>query len=324
MGCRRTSHSSASRTARPTATTTSPTTRATRRRRCATRRRGSSAQSNATTSTLAARCMPGQPIRAVDCGDIRTELGDPAAHSRYTEGAVRRHPEGRRHADRAGWRSRRADPGAARVRRRRTDHADPDRPAHRLARRGERRARRVVEHDPSCIGNGAYRRDLPNRPARHRQCAHRGGRGGTCLWRASDHRMGTARGRHGRRAGAHPRRRALLHHGRSRWNGSDGCARGGGAFAGRRDVRSGTQADPRAGAQRTRRRNGCGGDHAATRRESDHLHHGRPTDREPDRHGGAGGILRQGGTSPAEDPPSRPASVRSQTRARLHRSGDDG
>jgi agmatinase len=31
----------------------------------------------------------GQPIRAVDCGDIRTELGDPGAHSRYTEEAVR-------------------------------------------------------------------------------------------------------------------------------------------------------------------------------------------------------------------------------------------
>ena len=31
----------------------------------------------------------GKPIRAVDCGDIRTELGDPAAHSRYTEQAVR-------------------------------------------------------------------------------------------------------------------------------------------------------------------------------------------------------------------------------------------
>jgi agmatinase len=31
----------------------------------------------------------GQPIRAVDCGDICTELGDPGAHSRYTEQAVR-------------------------------------------------------------------------------------------------------------------------------------------------------------------------------------------------------------------------------------------
>jgi agmatinase len=31
----------------------------------------------------------GQPIRAVDYGDIRTELGDPGAHSRYTEQAVR-------------------------------------------------------------------------------------------------------------------------------------------------------------------------------------------------------------------------------------------
>ncbi len=30
-----------------------------------------------------------KPIRAVDCGDIRTELGDPAAHMRYTEQAVR-------------------------------------------------------------------------------------------------------------------------------------------------------------------------------------------------------------------------------------------
>ena len=32
----------------------------------------------------------GKPIRAVDCGDIRTELGDPGAHSRYTEQAVRK------------------------------------------------------------------------------------------------------------------------------------------------------------------------------------------------------------------------------------------
>jgi agmatinase len=32
----------------------------------------------------------GKPIRAVDCGDIRTELGDPGAHARYTEQAVRR------------------------------------------------------------------------------------------------------------------------------------------------------------------------------------------------------------------------------------------
>src|SRR5579863_7162958 len=32
----------------------------------------------------------GKPIRAVDCGDIRTELGDPAAHARYTEHAVRK------------------------------------------------------------------------------------------------------------------------------------------------------------------------------------------------------------------------------------------
>jgi agmatinase len=32
----------------------------------------------------------GKPIRAVDCGDIRTELGDPGAHSRYTEHAVRK------------------------------------------------------------------------------------------------------------------------------------------------------------------------------------------------------------------------------------------
>jgi agmatinase len=31
----------------------------------------------------------GRPIRTVDCGNIRTELGDPAAHSRYTEQAVR-------------------------------------------------------------------------------------------------------------------------------------------------------------------------------------------------------------------------------------------
>jgi agmatinase len=31
----------------------------------------------------------GKPIRAVDCGDVRTELADPSAHSRYTEGAVR-------------------------------------------------------------------------------------------------------------------------------------------------------------------------------------------------------------------------------------------
>ena len=31
----------------------------------------------------------GRPIRAVDCGDIRSELGDPAAHSRRTEQAVR-------------------------------------------------------------------------------------------------------------------------------------------------------------------------------------------------------------------------------------------
>lgn len=31
----------------------------------------------------------GKPIRAVDCGDIRTELGDPTAHSRYTEQTVR-------------------------------------------------------------------------------------------------------------------------------------------------------------------------------------------------------------------------------------------
>ena len=123
---------------------------------------------------------------------------------------------------------------------------------------------------------------------------------------------------------ADPRRRTLLHHGRSRWDGPDGCAGGGGAFAGRRDVRSGTQADPWAGAQRTRRRNGCGGDHAAKRREPDHLHHGRAADREPDRDGGAGGILRQGGTSPAEDPARRPASDRYQTRARSHRSGDDG
>jgi len=32
----------------------------------------------------------GKPIRAVDCGDIRTELGDSGAHSRYTEQAVRK------------------------------------------------------------------------------------------------------------------------------------------------------------------------------------------------------------------------------------------
>jgi agmatinase len=32
----------------------------------------------------------GKPIRAVDCGDIRTELGDPGAHARYTEQAVRK------------------------------------------------------------------------------------------------------------------------------------------------------------------------------------------------------------------------------------------
>src|SRR4051794_19264650 len=31
----------------------------------------------------------GKPIRAVDCGDIRSVLGDPAAHSRHTEAAVR-------------------------------------------------------------------------------------------------------------------------------------------------------------------------------------------------------------------------------------------
>jgi len=31
-----------------------------------------------------------KPIRAVDCGDIRTELGDPGAHARYTEQAVRK------------------------------------------------------------------------------------------------------------------------------------------------------------------------------------------------------------------------------------------
>ena len=32
----------------------------------------------------------GKPIRAMDCGDVRTELGDPAAHARYTEQAVRK------------------------------------------------------------------------------------------------------------------------------------------------------------------------------------------------------------------------------------------
>jgi agmatinase len=31
----------------------------------------------------------GRPIRAVDCGDVSTKLGDPGAHSRYTECAVR-------------------------------------------------------------------------------------------------------------------------------------------------------------------------------------------------------------------------------------------
>lgn len=31
----------------------------------------------------------GRPVRAVDCGDVRTDLGDPGAHSRYTEQAVR-------------------------------------------------------------------------------------------------------------------------------------------------------------------------------------------------------------------------------------------
>ncbi len=31
----------------------------------------------------------GRTIRAVDCGDIRSDLGDPAAHSRRTEQAVR-------------------------------------------------------------------------------------------------------------------------------------------------------------------------------------------------------------------------------------------
>lgn len=38
---------------------------------------------------LAGSLYDGKPIRAVDCGDVRTELGDPGAHSRYTEHAVR-------------------------------------------------------------------------------------------------------------------------------------------------------------------------------------------------------------------------------------------
>ena len=68
-----------------------------------------------------------------------------------------RDPGRRRTADRAGRRSRRADPGAARVRGTRPDHAGADRPAHRLARRGERRARGAVQSDQARIRDGAYR-----------------------------------------------------------------------------------------------------------------------------------------------------------------------
>ena len=40
----------------------------------------------------------------------------------------------------------------------RADHAGADRPAHRLARRGERRARGPVQPDPPRLGDGARRR----------------------------------------------------------------------------------------------------------------------------------------------------------------------
>ena len=55
---------------------------------------------------------------------------------------------------------------------------------------------------------------------------------------------------------------------------------------------AGAQADPRARPEGPRRRHGCRRDHAPARRQQYHLHHRRTADRQPDRHGGAGGLLR--------------------------------
>ena len=122
----------------------------------------------------------GRPIRAVDCGDVRADSARCDRARRAHRGGGAGDPASRGHAHRARRRSRDPDPGVARVRRTRADHAGADRSAHRLARGGERRARRIVEPDPPRIGDGACRRDLPDRPARDRQRA--AGRGGCRDW----------------------------------------------------------------------------------------------------------------------------------------------
>ena len=86
---RPTSHISVCPTRKRTATRTSPTTRATGARDA----RGVDPHhplDRALRHRSGGPLYAGKPIRAVDCGDIRTELGDPGAHARYTEQAVRK------------------------------------------------------------------------------------------------------------------------------------------------------------------------------------------------------------------------------------------
>src|SRR4051794_26045978 len=95
----------------------------------------------------------GKPIRTVDCGDVPADPRDLKAHYRRCEAAVRKILAagalpiviGGDHG--IPIRVARYGPGAP-------DHARADRPAHRLARSRQRRARRLFQPDPPGVGDG--------------------------------------------------------------------------------------------------------------------------------------------------------------------------
>jgi agmatinase len=134
----------------------------------------------------------GRAIRAVDCGDIRSDLGDPAAHAHRTEEAVRAILAAGALPIVLGG-----------------DHGVPIPVLRAFEGRGPITLVQIDQHidwrdevngvreglsSPirRAFRDGAYRSDLSDRPARHRQRAAAGGGRGAGLRRSPDPGLGTA------------------------------------------------------------------------------------------------------------------------------------
>ena len=236
----------------------------------------------------------GRDIKLVDCGDVPGDARDLGGHYVRAEQAVRKILTANAHSAVHRRRSRRADPGAARVRRPRPHHAGAHRRAPRLARRGQRRAGRLFEPHPARLRNGrtsarSSRSASGRRAARGRKRSRRRSRMARNIITAYElHDVGMD---------------AILERipdGGQYYltidaDGMDPSVMPAvaGAGARRRHVPPGAQADPRPRAQGTRGRHGRRRDHAQHRRQPHLQHHRRPPVREPDRRRGSRRLFRR-------------------------------